>query len=126
MNYKGYKNQQGLTLITFILLMAVIGFLVMIVLKVGPIYMNHSKVVHALETLKNRPDIVNQSKHSVWISLNKQFGMNYVENVTKKDVKITSRAGYLKVQIQYHVKQPFIDTLSVWVDFDNSIEVGSQ
>jgi len=123
---KNYKNQQGLTLITFVLLMAVIGFLAMIVLKVGPIYMNHSKVVHALETVKNRPDIVSASKNAVWISLNKQFGMNYVENVTKKDVKITSRPGYLKVQIQYHVKQPFIDTLSIWVDFDNSIEVGAK
>jgi hypothetical protein len=98
----------------------------MIILKVGPIYMNHSKVVHALETLKNRPDIEEASKHDVWISLSKQFNMNYIANVTKKDVKITSRPGYLKVQIVYFVKVPFIDTLSIWVDFDNTIEVGTE
>jgi hypothetical protein len=52
--------------------------------------------------------------------------MNYIANVTKKDVKITSRPGYLKVQIVYFVKVPFIDTLSIWVDFDNTIEVGTE
>jgi len=120
------KNQKGMTLISFIVVMAIIAFFTLIILKVSPIYMNHSKVVHALETLKNRTDIEEASKQDVWISLNKQFNMNYVEHVTKKEVKITSRPGYVKVQIVYHVKQPFIDTLSIWVDFDNMIEVGTE
>lgn len=123
---KTHKNQKGMTLISFIVAMVIIAFFTMIILKVGPIYMNHSKVVHALETLKNRPDIEEASKHEVWISLSKQFNMNYIANVTKKDVKITSRPGYLKVQIVYFVKEPFIDTLSIWVDFDNTIEVGTE
>jgi Tfp pilus assembly protein PilE len=123
---KTHKNQKGMTLISFIVAMVIIAFFTMIILKVGPIYMNHSKVVHALETLKNRPDIEEASKHDVWISLSKQFNMNYIANVTKKDVKITSRPGYLKVQIVYFVKVPFIDTLSIWVDFDNTIEVGTE
>lgn len=123
---KTHKNQKGMTLISFIVAMVIIAFFTMIILKVGPIYMNHSKVVHALETLKNRPDIEEASKHDVWISLSKQFNMNYIANVTKKDVKITSRPGYLKVQIVYFVKEPFIDTLSIWVDFDNTIEVGTE
>ena len=120
------KNQKGITLISFIVVMAIIAFFTLIVLKVGPIYMNHSKVVHALESISNRPDLENMSKQDVWISLNKQFNMNYIENVTKKDVKITSRPGYVKVHIVYHVKKPFIDTLSIWVDFDNMIEVGTE
>ena len=123
---KNHKAQKGMTLISFIVVMMIMAFFAMVILKVGPIYMNHSKVVHALETLKNRPEIEEASKHEVWTSLSKQFNMNYVENVTKKEVKITSRPGYLKVQIVYHVKKPFIDTLSIWVDFDNTIEVGKE
>lgn len=123
---KTNKDQQGMTLISFIVVMMIIAFFTLIILKVGPVYMNHSKVVHALETLKNRPGIEEESKHEVWNSLGKQFNMNYVENITKKDVKITSRPGYLKVQIVYFVKTPFIDTLSIWVDFDNTIEVGTE
>ncbi len=86
--------------------------------------MDHSKVVHALESLKNRPGIESQSKNAVWVALSKQFNIGYVNHISKKDVTITSRAKYLKVRIVYHVKQPLIGNLSVWVDFDNSIEVG--
>lgn len=120
------KNQKGLTLISFVFMMGIIAFFALIIFKVGPIYMNHSKVVHALESISNRPDIENESKHEIWMSLSKQFSMNYIYSVTKKDVKITSRPGYVKVQIAYHIKEPFIDTLSIWVDFDNMIEVGTE
>jgi len=119
-----HKKQQGITLISLIFILGLIAFFVLITLKVGPIYMEHGKVTHALETLKHRPDIENKSKREVLSSLNKQFGMNYVYHIKKEDIKVTSHAGYLKVQIKYHVKQLLAANLSVWVDFDNSIEVG--
>lgn len=120
-----YKKQQGMTLISLILVLGLIAFFVLLGFKIGPIYMEHGKVTHALATLKNRPDIENRSKYEVWLSLKKQFGMNYVYHIKKENVIITSRHGYLKVQIKYHVKQPLVANLSVWVDFDDSIEVGS-
>ena len=119
-----YKKQQGLTLISFFFLMGLIGFFVMLALKVGPIYMDHSKVVHSLESLKNRTDIEHNTKREVWTLLLKQLSMNYISHIKKENVRITSRTNYLKVQIAYHVKQPLFGNLSVWVDFDNAIEVG--
>lgn len=121
-----HRKQKGITLISLVFLLGFIAFFTILLLKVGPIYMNHSKVVHALETLKSRTDIENKSKYEVWVSLQKQFNMNYVYAVKKKDVNITSRAGYVKVQIKYYVKQPLMGNLSVWVDFDDFIEVGAQ
>ena len=121
-----HKKQKGITLISLIFILGLIAFFTLLVLKVGPIYMNHSKVVHALETLKNRTDIEKKSKYEVWVSLQKQFNMNYIYAVKKKDIKITSRAVYVKVQIKYHVKKPLVGNLSVWVDFDDFIEVGTQ
>jgi hypothetical protein len=52
--------------------------------------------------------------------------MNDLANITKKEVNITSRPRYLKVPMVYSVKQPFIDTLSIWVDFDNTIKEGTE
>jgi flagellar basal body-associated protein FliL len=119
------KKQRGITLISLILLLGLIAFFTLLVLKIAPIYMDHNKVVHSLESLKRRPGIEKQSKQSVWIALNKQFNIAYVTNIKKNNVTITSRARYVKVRIAYHVKQPIIGNLSVWVDFDNSIEVGA-
>ena len=118
------KKQQGLTLISLTFVLGLIAFFTLLVLKIGPIYMNHSKVVHALETVKNRTDIADKSKREVWRSLTKQFDMNYVDHIKKENVKIASRHGYLKIEIKYHVKELIMYNLSVWVDFDNSVEVG--
>lgn len=120
------KKQQGLTLISLIFVLGLIAFFVLLTFKIGPIYMQHGKVTHALETLKNRPDIQNQSKRDVWNSLNRQFGMDYIDHVKKRNVIITSNYGYLKVQIIYHVKVPLVANLSIWVDFDDSIEIGTK
>ena len=123
---KSHKKQKGLTLISTIFVLGLIAAVTLLVLKIGPLYMDHNKVVQALHSLKNRPEIENASKREVWNALNKQFGMNYVYDVKKEHVKVTSRDGYLKVQIVYHVKQPIVSNLSAWIDFDDSIEVGSR
>ena len=120
-----YKKQQGLTLISLIFVLGLIAFFVLLGFKVGPIYMEHAKVTHALSSLKNQPDIENKSKRYIWNSLNKQMGMDYIYHIKKEHVKITSSHGYMKVQIKYHVKQLLVENLSVWVDFDNSVEVGT-
>ena len=126
MQYKVNK-QQGMTLISLVFVLTILGFLVLCALKAVPIYMNHGKVVHALESLKNRPDIETKSKREIWRSLQKQFDMNYIKAIKKEDVIITKASGgYLKVQIKYHVKEPFIQNLSLWADFDDFVEVGSQ
>ncbi|MCK5355728.1 MAG: DUF4845 domain-containing protein [Methyloprofundus sp.] len=123
---QSYRKQRGLTLISFFMLMGFIGFFVLLILKVGPIYLDHSKVVHSLESLKSRADIEKNTKNEIWTLLRKQLDMNSISHIKKKDVHIKIRSNYLKVQIIYHVKQPLFSNLSVWVDFDNAIEVGVQ
>lgn len=117
------NKQQGMTLISLVFVLILLGFLVLCALKAVPIYMNHSKVVHALESLKNRPEIETKSKREIWRSLQKQFNMNYIKSIKKENVIITKELDYLKVQIKYHVKEPFIKNLSLWADFDNFVEV---
>ncbi len=121
-----HKKQQGLTLISLIFILGFVAIITLLVLKVVPIYLDHSKVVHALESIKSRPEIENQTKNQVLSALNKQFGMNYIDNIKNDNVHITSHYGYLKVQIIYHVKKHIIANLSACVDFDDSIEVGTK
>ena len=122
MQYRANK-QQGMTMISLMIVMMILGFLVMCALKVGPIYMTHGQVVQALESLKSRPEIETKSKREIFTLLRKQLGINNVTVIKKEHVKITKSLDYLKVHVTYHVKEPFIKNLSLWVDFDNFIEV---
>lgn len=118
------KRQTGLTLISTILLLGLIAFFTLLILKIAPIYIDHSKVVNSLAGLKQTVDIQTKNKNEVWNALDKRFNLNYVYNVTKDDVKITKQGNYLKVEIDYEVVEKIVGNLSVLVEFNEVIEVG--
>ena len=120
------KCQRGLTLISTIFVLGLIAFFTLLILKIVPIYIDHSKVTNSLQALEQTTDIQTKDKNEVWKVLDKRFNLNYVYDVTKDDVKITKRGSYLKVEIEYEVVKKIAGNLSVLVEFDDMIEVGTE
>ena len=118
------KKQQGLTFISLVFVLGLIAFFVILGLKIGPIYLNHSKVVSTLAELKKTTDIEGQSEAEIRDSLSKRFNINYVDDVTQKDITITRYENYLKVVIAYEVITNIVGNLSVLVEFNDVMEVG--
>lgn len=120
------KRQQGLTFISLIFTLGLLAFFVLLILKIGPIYLDHSKVVNALAALEKTTDVETKTESEIRGILDKRFNMNYVTDVTRNDIKITQSGNYLKVVIAYEVIKPIFGNLSVLVEFNNEIEVGQQ
>ena len=119
-------SQQGLTFISLVFILGLIGFFVLLGLKIGPIYLNHSKVVSALADIKKTTDIEVQSESEIRNSLSKRFDINYVDDVTQDDITITRHGNYIKVVIEYEVARKIVGNLSVLVELNDNIEVGNQ
>lgn len=117
------KREKGLTFISLVIVLAIIGFFTLLVLKIGPIYMNHSKVLNALAALEQTGDVEKKSKNEIRLILAKRFNLNYVDHIDLDDIAISKAGGYLKVRIYYEVVEPIIGNLSVLVQFDDVIEV---
>ncbi len=120
------KQQQGLTLISLVFVLGLLGFMVLLALKIGPIYLDHHKVASSLAEIKELPDILEKSQAEIRDSLSKRFNLNYVYDVTQDDITITKHDSYLKVVIDYEVAKPIIGNLSVLVVFNDVIEVGQK
>lgn len=118
-------RQSGMTMIGFLLMFMLIAFFTLLVIKIGPIYLEHYKIVSSLESLKKDPDIHTRSKDEILSLLEKRWDINMVERVTKKDVKITKQGGRLTVQIGYEAVEHIMGNVDVLVTFDDSIEAGS-
>ena len=119
-------KQRGLTFISLVFVLGLIAFFTLLVLKIGPIYLNHSKVVNALKAVEESPDLTSMSRNEIVNSLNKRFNMNYVEYVTKDDITIVAQPGYVKVDIDYDRIEPIVGNLSVLVEFHEGFEAGSR
>lgn len=120
------KQEKGLTFISLVFILSIIGFFALLILKIAPIYMDHSKVVSALKALEASPELPTQSADQIKTSLSKRFSMNYVSAITYDDVKISKHGNHVKVQAQYEVVEKIIGNLSVLVQFDDVIEVGAE
>ncbi|WP_394753375.1 DUF4845 domain-containing protein [Crenothrix sp.] len=120
------NRQQGLTLISTLLLLGLIGFFVLLGVKVVPVYLDHSKVSNALKALEAAGNVQSQSEFEIRNDLSKRFNMNYVYDVTQDDIKITKNGSYLKVAIQYEVVKKLIGNLSILAEFNDAIEVGDK
>lgn len=120
------KRQQGLTLISLVFLLGLIGFFVLLTLKIVPIYLDHGKVVSALEALKASPDLETKSEFEIRDSLNKRFNINYVYDVKQDDIKVIKHGNYVKVDIEYETVVKLAGNLSVLAEFHDTIEAGQE
>ena len=120
------KRQQGLTFISLVFVLGLIAFFVLLGLKIGPIYLDHSKVVSALTEIEKTAHIEELSEAQIRNSLSKRFNINYVNDVTQDDITVTKQGNYLKVAIEYEVVRKIAGNLSVLVEFNDFIEVGEK
>jgi hypothetical protein len=120
------QNQRGLTLISLIFLVGLIGCFVMLVLKIAPLYMDNHNVVNAFNAERQAPDILTKSKDQIRASLGKRFLLNYVTHVSPEDIKITGIPGYVKVTLEYERVVHIVGNLSVLVEFNEGFEAGAK
>ena len=120
------QRQRGLTFISLVFLLGLIGFFTLLILKIGPIYFNNSKVKNALAAVEESTDITKKTRREILTSLDKRFDINYVEYVTHDDIKIIAQPGYVKVNVDYERVEPIMGNLSVLVEFHEGFEVGGK
>jgi hypothetical protein len=120
------KRQQGLTLISIIFILGLIGFFTLLTLKIVPIYLDHGKVKSALEALKATPDVQTKTEAEIRESLSKRFLINYVYDVKQENITIVRHGNYLKVSIDYETVVPLAGNLSALAEFNDFFEVGDK
>ncbi|WP_374089021.1 DUF4845 domain-containing protein [Methylomicrobium lacus] len=118
------KHQRGLTFISLCILLGIFGFFVFLILKIGPIYMDHAKVASALEALKKDSAFPTMTEPQIRRSLDNRFTIGYVDFIAPEDIKVSKSNDYVKVEIAYEVVKPLAYNLSVLVDFHDQIETG--
>ena len=86
-------KQRGMTFIGWLTVLALIGFFVLLGLKLVPIYLDHYSAVSTLKTLEKEPLITKKSVSEIKQMLKKRFNMNYITELPKDAVKIQKTPG---------------------------------
>jgi hypothetical protein len=119
------KKQKGITFISFMFILGLIAFFALLGFKVGPIYLNHSKVMDAMMAVKETDGIERTSRRDVKLSLSKRLDMNYAD-VDIENFKVIKRVNFVSVDLNYKKVEKIIGNLSVVAEFHESFEVGEE
>lgn len=123
---KNFKKQLGLTFLSVLFFLGLTAATTLLLLKIGPIYYNNSKLVSILESIKNTPNISYKSNQDIRSILDKYFTMNTLDPIDKDDISITSHPGFVKVDIQYERIQYLFGNISILINFHEGFESDSR
>lgn len=123
------RREKGLTLISWIVILSMIGFVSVQLVRVIPIYSEYYAVVNVMKGIKVEIKNNKLSGREVRELLTKRLLINKVKNVKRENIKLSrgrSSLSIRKVVIDYDVEVPFIAQLNLIGHFHQEIDVESK
>lgn len=123
------KHQRGMTLIGWVIVMALIAFFVTLAIRLVPMYQEYYGVVQIMEDMKTELRNNNLSKNEVQTLLSKRFNIGYISSVKRDDVEVfrgKNTAYVTKIVIDYEVRKPFFAQIDLVGHFHKEIDVEPQ
>ncbi|KRA73065.1 hypothetical protein ASD78_15840 [Lysobacter sp. Root667] len=107
------RNQSGMTLIGFIVVLAVVGVFVYMGMKLIPMYTEYYGVKRALTGLSAEPGIADQDPAKIKKLFFRRLYVSYADNVKDEHVKIQRKDAGYEILVNYEVRRPLIANLDV-------------
>lgn len=118
------KSQRGMTAISMLVIACLVGFVVMIAIKLAPTYFAHFKVQAALKNLPTDSRAEGASDREIKELILKKLDVDDVDFVKSEDIVITKSSSGRTVAIDYEARVPMFGNVDAVVKFDkNSIEL---
>ena len=117
------NRQRGMTFLGWLIVMALIGFFAMLIMKLGPIYMENYTVKMALESMENEPGLADKTPSAVRRMFQARMDMNYVTRLTQDSIKIRRESGVTYLEVNYEVREPLVGNLDAIVTFEEVAEL---
>ena len=114
------RAQGGMTLIGFLIVLAVVGLFAYIGMKLFPMYSEYYSVRSAMKGLASEPGIANTDPRKIQDLFFRRLYISYSENVKPEHVKIKRVGAGWQMDVKYEVRKPLIANLDVVGKFEST------
>jgi len=138
---KNNKKQQGATLISWMIGIAVGILLVSGGLKIGPHYMEYNSVKSFMNGIAAEPGIKTKNKREIMTRIEKYLNINSMEGLSKsyygakakkpgmempfKLIKL-KKSNERQLAVNYEVEAPWLGNIAFLMDYAYQVELGKQ
>ena len=124
MNLK--SRQQGMTMWSLAFVLGVIAFVIFLIFKLLPPYVEDMKVRAALDGIARQDNAGAMTRAEIASALSKRFDIDNVDTVKPDQHLTVERAvGKKIIRISYEVFIPMVSNISLLLDFNHIREVAS-
>ena len=113
--------QKGMSYWGWLFIIAVFGFCLTVVSKMGPAYIDAHYVEEGLVSLAEKDNIREMSNTEIKRELDRFFTINNVRGQPIQAVKIIRGADSTLVSINYELRQPLFQNVDVVMKFDKQL-----
>lgn len=118
------RRQRGITLMSFIIVMAVLGFFGFIAAKLwGPFY-EFSNVKTAMEAVAKEPGVDRMEIPALRKMLQKRFDVGYVDSISSDIAELDKDKNVNKLRMTYEARTSFVANIDFVIKFDHSVNLG--
>ena len=117
------RTQRGMTLISFILVLGVVGVFVYMGMKLIPMYSEYYSVKQALAGLASEPGITENDPAKIKDLFFRRLYISYSENVKPENVKIVRKDAGYEMTVDYEVRRTLISNIDVVGKFNTVKEL---
>ena len=116
---------KGITLIGFVIVLAVLGFFGYLAMRLIPAYMEYYGVVKSMEMERSEAGAASKSLDMVRRDLAFKFGTQYVDeaNVPPQAITLMREGGASTLRVNYERRIPFMYNIELLATFDKSVSM---
>jgi hypothetical protein len=120
------KSQRGITLIGFLLLLAVVGFFAYAGMLLLPAYTEYFGVVKAMKAVAEDVGPADMPIEQIRSKLGFNFNLQYVgdKTVPPNGIKLDKQGGGRVLRVTYDKEIPFLYNVSLLLHFDHAENLG--
>ena len=115
------KQQQGLGMLGWLIVLAIASFALTCFFRVGPVYLEYWQTKKALDLVLVDSQASGKSKDELLSAIQKQFDVSRIESIATKDIKFTDAKAGREVNANYEKRVALIANIDVVVKFDKLV-----
>lgn len=116
MKFRSKIRQTGVSLGGLIFILAIIGMVAVLALKVTPTVTEYMGIKHAIESVKASSTSIAQARSA----FDKQAEVGYIDAINSKDLDIVKNGDTIDISFAYQKKIPLVGPVSLLIDYAGS------
>lgn len=115
------NKQAGMTALSLLLLALVVGFFLICLVKIGPVYLESMTVKSIVEQAAEEARNEELGKAEIHDRIAKKLLINTVSGMNMEDVEVRGIGEDMEIDANYEVRKPLLFNIDVVVKFEDMI-----